>query len=92
MTTKAICVWLDDEMGCSADGTSNWIVSLDEIELPGGNANSTVTLDAFPADGTTEEEALETGRAEALKRGLPLYRNPAGRPAELVAPAPEGDA
>ena len=77
-TTTAICYWLDT-MG------EAWIVSLDEIELPGGTADCTHTLDVCDS----EDEAREVACAEGLTRELPVYRNCQGA-ARLVQDTPDG--
>lgn len=76
-TTTAICVWLD-----SASDPTNpvWIVSLDTLELPHGNAETTRTLSTHD----TEAEAMDEARKVAVNRGMPLYRNSESGPAELV--------
>lgn len=78
MTTKAICVWLDSIGG----DEPKWIVSLDSLDADGGAETS----QALHVE-EEEDAALDLGREEAGKRGLPLYRNSHDGPAVLVEAA-----
>ncbi|HMF19650.1 MAG TPA: hypothetical protein VKE98_20760 [Gemmataceae bacterium] len=73
---KVICVWQDPFY--SEDGRK-WIVSRDGLD-DGNRAEWSDTLHVV----ATEDEAMELGREEASKRGLPLYRNHDDGVAELL--------
>lgn len=60
-STKIVSVWYDDT---SDSDEPQWIVDTDIAE--GGESDTLDTLD-------TEEEAMESGREEARKRGAALY-------------------
>jgi len=73
---KAICVWYD----CYGDPDDNgWVVSLDDLDDQ-MRAETTETIWSTP----DEDEAVERALHEGERRELPVYRNTAGKPAELL--------